>query len=94
MDAEHQSGAGGTGEGGVRTFSLIRNEDIHGISGTGRVAQGVEFDDGTCVLNWTTTHQSTGIYPNIAELEAIHGHEGRTVVVFDEPCEHGYGSGV
>ena len=36
----------------MRTFRLIRDEDPTGISGTGSVAEGVEFDDGTVAMRW------------------------------------------
>lgn len=65
-----------------RRFLLDRREDATGISGTGPVAEGVAFSDGTAVLRWTTAHRSTAVYASMAELEAIHGHEGRTVVAW------------
>lgn len=66
----------------VRLFKLVRDEDISGISGTGTVAEGVKFSDGTCVLRWITEHRSTAIYSSIEELDAIHGHAGRTRIVW------------
>jgi hypothetical protein len=62
------------------TFFLDRVEDEGGVSGTGRVAQGFVFSDGTVVLRWLTTHKSTAIYESIEELEAIHGHGGKTKI--------------
>ena len=67
----------------MRTFRLIRVEDASGVSGTGSVAEGVVFSDGVCALNWTTRFKSTAIYQSLEVLEAIHGHEGRTRIVFD-----------
>lgn len=64
----------------MRTFNLVRYEDATGISGIGSVAEGVQFSDGTCVLNWTTAHRSTAVYRDLETLIAIHGHEGRTRV--------------
>jgi hypothetical protein len=66
------------GSGLVRTFTLIRDVDLNGISGTGNVAQGVEFDDGVCAMHWLTQYRSTAIYPDVETLEVIHGHEGMT----------------
>lgn len=68
----------------MRTFELHRDEDVSGTSGTGRVAQGVEFDDGTTVLRWLTQYRSTAVYFNAADMERIHGHDGRTRVVWSE----------
>lgn len=64
----------------MRRFILNRLEDATGISGDGPVAEGVRFTDGTCVLRWTVALKSTAIYESVQELEAIHGHEGRTKV--------------
>jgi hypothetical protein len=66
----------------VRTFKLVRSEDLSGVSGVGEVAEGVEFKDGTVVISWLTKFHSIGIYENVEELVAIHGHEGRTHVEF------------
>lgn len=67
----------------MRLFYLQRNEDFSGVSGTGRVAEGVEFSNGRCALSWLTPTTSVAIYNTIEELEHIHGHEGRTQVVYD-----------
>lgn len=65
----------------MKTFVLIRNEDETGISGTGLVAEGVEFDDGKVVLRWCVgEHRSVSVWDSLEDAEAIHGHEGRTVV--------------
>jgi hypothetical protein len=66
----------------MRLFDLDRIEDESGISGTGIVAQGVEFDDGTITLRWLTDHKSTAVYADEKTLEAIHGHGGKTKVVW------------
>lgn len=66
----------------MRLFDLYRLVDETGISGTGLVAQGVQFDDGTCALRWTTKHRSTALYDDIATVEAIHGHAGQTRIIW------------
>ena len=60
----------------MKTFDFIRDVDHSGISGTGRVAQGIAFDDGVCAMHWLTDYRSTAIYPDIDTLVAIHGHNG------------------
>jgi hypothetical protein len=65
----------------MRLFQLLRIEDESGVSGTGVVAQGVCFDDGTCVMRWLTKIASTAFYESLTQLEAIHGHGGKTRVV-------------
>lgn len=69
----------------MRRFELHRIEDKTGISGVGRIAEGVEFGDGHCVMRWLTQYRSTGFYASMAELEAIHGHGGSTEVVWLDP---------
>ena len=67
-----------------RTFVLRRVVDESGISGTGDVAEGIEFSNGKCALCWLTRYRSVAVYDSIRELEAIHGHDGKTQVVWDE----------
>lgn len=68
----------------MQTFELDRSVDHTGASGTGVVAQGVIFDDGTVAMRWLTEHRSTAFYDNIRDVEIIHGHEGATVVKYAE----------
>lgn len=69
----------------MRRFELHRFEDASGVSGTGVVAQGVQFDDGTCALRWLSQYASTAVYANVRDLELIHGHQGRTRLVWVDP---------
>lgn len=64
------------------SFILKRDEDETGVSGTGAVAQGVVFTDGTVAMRWMTDLRSTCIYDSIEDVERIHGHNGKTKVVF------------
>lgn len=66
----------------MRFFELHRAEDKSGVSGTGIVAEGVVFWNGKCALAWKTQHTSVAIYDDIETLEKIHGHDGKTQVVF------------
>jgi len=72
----------------MRTFYLNRSEDETGVSGTGRVAQGIEFDNGRCALTWLTIYTSIAVYENIEMVENIHGHDGRTIIEWDSEVEH------
>lgn len=67
----------------MKTFRLRRLEDETGISGTGIIAEGVEFSHGECVISWLTKHRSIGVYPTLVELMNIHGHGGKTVVEWE-----------
>lgn len=66
----------------MREFVLMRNEDPSGVSGTGKVAEGVEFHDGQVVLSWFGQHHSIEVSPDIETVVAVHGHGGRTQIVW------------
>jgi hypothetical protein len=66
----------------MRRFELHRLEDETGVSGTGVVAQGVQFDTGKAAITWLTRYSSVAVYDDMETLEAIHGHNGKTKVVF------------
>jgi hypothetical protein len=65
-----------------RRFDLIRQEDPSGVSGVGRVAEGVQFTDGKVVLRWLSGAASTVVWDRLEDAITIHGHQGRTRVVF------------
>jgi hypothetical protein len=67
----------------MQAFHLERREDVSGVSGTGRVAEGVVFSNGVVALTWLSEHPTVSLYPSLATVEAIHGHDGRTLVVLD-----------
>lgn len=88
-----------------RRFYLDRTTDITGASGTGRVADGVLWPDGTASLRWLGERPSTVHWDRIEDAEAVHGHGGYTRIVWldwenepynpDAPCPHcpdGHGS--
>lgn len=67
----------------MRRFEFHRDVDVSGISGTGVVAEGVEFSDGTAVIRWTAgEHHSTVVWASMDSVEAIHGHGGATRIVW------------
>jgi hypothetical protein len=66
----------------VKCFVLHRKEDVSGVSGTGIVAEGVQFTDGRIVMRWIVDGKphTTTEFDSIQDLLTIHGHEGRTEV--------------
>lgn len=69
----------------TRRFVLFRVEDVSGCSGTGVVADGVQFPDGVVALRWRpgpVGRPTTAVHADIASVEAVHGHGGRTHVVW------------
>lgn len=73
----------------MRNFWLKRIEDESGVSGVGVVAEGTQFDNGKCVLAWVTQFQSVAVYDSAEELENIHGHNGKTLVIWAQPTQRG-----
>ena len=63
-----------------RRFRLIRHQDVSGVSGTGPVAEGVQFTDGAVALRWYGDYPTTTVWDGIESVIAIHGHEGATEV--------------
>jgi hypothetical protein len=71
-----------------RRFRMNRSTDVTGTSGTGTVAEGVEFTDGTVVIRWRPIPAtSTCVYGSIYDLLKIHGHDGATVVDWLDDAE-------
>lgn len=76
----------------LRRFHFERNKDVSGTSGCGIVAEGVIFSNGHVALTWISKHPSINLYDSIEDVELIHGHQGCTHIVYDDPvpCESGY----
>lgn len=79
----------------TRTFRVIRDTDITGLSGTGVVAHGATFPDGTTVVRWREldptdpnyargVRATTVVFPNAEAVEALHGHNGATTLAYDD----------
>jgi hypothetical protein len=74
----------------MKTFKLIRHTDVTGISGSGVVAEGVQFTDGTVVLRWLKAgtarpdhvKPTTVIHDDLDSVIGLHGHNGATRVEF------------
>jgi hypothetical protein len=57
---------------------LVRDQDVSGVSGTGVVAEGVEFANGLVVMAWLSDYPTVTLYQTIAHTLAIHGHQGKS----------------
>jgi hypothetical protein len=68
-----------------RTFELVRYRDLSGVSGTGVVAEGCVFTDGSVALRWRGTNPATAVWPDLESVLAVHGHQGATEVRWLEP---------
>lgn len=67
-----------------RSFALHRDHDISGVSGTGQIAWGTEFPDGTVVLRWAVpgVPATTAVHESLESVEQIHLHNGATKIVW------------
>jgi len=72
----------------MKRFELHRDIDEGGVSGTGIVAEGIEFRKGKVAICWLTEVSSTTIYDSIADVEKIHGHAGKTRIMWIDQREH------
>lgn len=70
----------------ARRFKLVRQVDVSGVSGTGVVAEGVEWSDGSVALHWRGKWPTTTVYETggVEAIVAIHGHQGATQLVWDD----------
>lgn len=68
----------------MRRFELHRDHDVTGVSGTGVVAEGVEFSDGVVSLRWCSDWPTSVVFHDrgMAAVEKIHGHGGSTRIVW------------
>ncbi len=67
---------------GMRRFKLQRLDDVTGISGTGIVAEGVKFSDGTIAIRWKSEYPSTVVWQSIEDAIKVHGHDGKTEIIW------------
>ena len=67
-----------------RTFALVRDHDVTGVSGTGRVAEGVLWTDGTVAVRWLGDRPSTVAWASLDDAIHVHGHGGHTRIVWDD----------
>jgi hypothetical protein len=69
---------------GPHPFILERTEDVSGVSGIGIVAEGVEFTGGVVALRWLSDWPTSVVFHDkgIDSVVSVHGHDGRTRVVW------------
>jgi hypothetical protein len=70
-----------------RRFRLIRDTDPTGVSGTGHIADGVAWPDGTASVRWRGPHPSIVFWDRgQASVELINGHGGATRIEWSDPA--------
>lgn len=71
----------------MRRFHFLRLEDVSGVSGVGKIAEGCLFvDTGQVVLHWLGKHPSMNVYSSLDDVYFIHGHDGKTEIIFEDNC--------
>lgn len=74
-----------------RRFFLQRDTDVTGVSGEGRVADGVLWPDGTVSVRWRGEHPSTVSWDRgLDSVNHVHAHGGATQVIWldEEPAPY------
>ncbi|MEV7584411.1 hypothetical protein [Streptomyces erythrochromogenes] len=66
-----------------RRFHMYRHTDVSGVSGTGVVADGVLWPDGTASVRWRGDHPSVVFWDRgQVSVDHVHGHGGATEIVW------------
>jgi hypothetical protein len=71
----------------MRVFQMIRDTDVTGLSGTGVVAEVIEFSDGSVAMRWLQdgvskdnfvrgVRATTVLHESLMSVQALHGHNG------------------
>jgi len=69
----------------MKRFYLERSEDVSGVSGTGRITEGIQWSDGSVAVRWPTKNGlpgTGGTYDDIESVIRIHGHGELTKIVW------------
>lgn len=76
----------------ARRFELHRDTDATGVSGTGVVAEGIEFSGGCVALRWLSDWPTSVVFHDkgIEAVQAVHGHGGKTRIVWVEADRGGW----
>ena len=74
---------------GMRRFTMVREYDASGVSGTGLVLEGVQFSTGVVVIHWLTPppRGSISVFDSFDQFLAIHvapHPDNHSVIVFED----------
>ena len=67
----------------VRVGHIMRNDDVHGVSGTGVVCEIFEASNGKAVVVWLTPTPSVVVYDSAKAVESNLSHGGKTKIIWD-----------
>lgn len=73
----------------ARRFELHRDVDVTGVSGVGRIAEGVRFSDGVVAMRWVSQWPTSVVFHDrgMEAVQAVHGHNGQTRIVWLDDSE-------
>ncbi len=90
VDVSALGGGGRAGPGSARLFVLVRDRDPSGVSGTGIVAEGTQWSDGSASLRWPGRFPSVVFWQGgVDHIRSVHGHGDATKVRFVEDLRPG-----
>lgn len=74
---------------GMRRFTMSRQQDASGVSGTGFVLEGVVFSTGVVVIHWLTPppRGSISVFDSIEQFLSIHvlpHPDNHTMLIFED----------
>jgi len=74
---------------GIETFTVCRQQDESGVSGTGVVIEGVQYATGQVVLHWLTPFPkgSISIFESLAEFKKVHINphpDNKTIITWSD----------
>lgn len=74
---------------GTRRFTMGRECDVSGVSGTGLVLEGVQFSSGVVVVHWFTPppRGSISVFDSLEQFLAIHvmpHPDNNAVLIFED----------
>ena len=80
---------------GIETFTICRQGDESGVSGTGVVIEGVQYATGQVVLHWLTPvpRGSIAIFESLTDFKSVHvnPHPGnKTIITWSDGRQEGF----
>ena len=63
-----------------KRFVVHREVDVSGVSGTGYVAEGIQFHDGQVVVSWFGKQHIFECPKDLETWLSVHGHAGATTI--------------
>jgi hypothetical protein len=70
----------------VANYPSLTPVDPHCLEVDRKIAVGVVFDDGICVLKYLRFIRQPHVFDSITDLKKVIGHGGRSAIVWDNPA--------